>query len=76
METVNNIAAAASKVIWGDASVEEKNAAQEAALGNETAGTEPKPGELGDVNAGEPYDKGNFGGKLCPALVIGDLVLT
>jgi hypothetical protein len=76
METVNNIAAAASKVIWGDASVEEKNAAQEAALGNETVGQEPKSGELGDVKAGEPYDKGNVGGKLCIALVIVDLILT
>jgi hypothetical protein len=68
METVNNIAAAASKAVWGDASAEEKNAAQEAALGNETTGQEPKSGELGDVNAGEPYDKGNAGGKRCTYL--------
>ena len=68
METVSNIVTAAqdtvTKAIWGDASAEEKQAAETAALGgtpagNETAGQEPKNGELGDVKAGEPYDKGN-----------------
>ncbi len=55
METVNNIASAASKAIWGDST---KDTAD-----NETQGTEPISGQTGDVSAGEPYDKGNEGGE-------------
>lgn len=50
METVNNIASAASRAIWGPG---------EGQTGNETAGTEPVSGKTGNVEAGEPYDKGN-----------------
>lgn len=57
METVNNIASAASRAIWGDST--------QHATGNETvANTEPLSGEKGNVEAGEPYDKGNEGGEL------------
>jgi hypothetical protein len=49
METVNNIASAASRAIWGENTT----------ATNETAGTEPVSGQTGDVKAGEPYDKGN-----------------
>ncbi|CZR65023.1 uncharacterized protein PAC_14923 [Phialocephala subalpina] len=49
METVNNIASAASRVIWGENTT----------ATNETAGSEPVSGQTGDVKAGEPYDKGN-----------------
>jgi hypothetical protein len=65
METVNNIAAAASKVIWGDQppttteeGTEKKNVTTST---SETMGKEPVSGELGNVKAGEPYDKGNIG---------------
>ncbi|PBP18906.1 hypothetical protein BUE80_DR010386 [Diplocarpon rosae] len=59
METVNNIASAASRAIWGDGSAEDKPTTVPAA--NETAGKEPVAGEMGDVKRGEPYDKGNAG---------------
>jgi hypothetical protein len=62
METVSNLASSASKAIWGD----QTTAAENATTGNETAGREPVAGETGDVNAGEPYDKGNLG-KYFPA---------
>jgi len=52
METVNNLTSAASRAIWGDQEAEQKK----------TEGTEPVSGEMGDVKAGEPYDKGNMGG--------------
>jgi len=51
METVNNIASAASRAIWGDSTQQTTE--------NETAGTEPVSGKTGNVEAGEPYDKGN-----------------
>ncbi|KAK2627357.1 hypothetical protein QTJ16_003323 [Diplocarpon rosae] len=59
METVNSIASAASRAIWGDGSAEDKPTTAPAA--NETVGKEPVAGEMGDVKRGEPYDKGNAG---------------
>ncbi|KAA8568890.1 hypothetical protein EYC84_007869 [Monilinia fructicola] len=58
METVNNIAAAASKAIWGEP--QETVDAANATVVPETKGAEPLSGELGDTNKGEPYDKGNL----------------
>ncbi|RAL58653.1 hypothetical protein DID88_003017 [Monilinia fructigena] len=58
METVNNIAAAASKVIWGEP--QETVDAANATIVPETKGTEPLSGELGNTKKGEPYDKGNL----------------
>jgi hypothetical protein len=63
METVNNLASAASRAIWG-----ERNGANAAQTngdvkGNETKGREPVSGETGNVKAGEPYDNGNAGGE-------------
>jgi len=49
MEVVSNLTAAASKAIWGESTTEN----------NETKGQEPLSGEKGNVEAGEPYDKGN-----------------
>ncbi|KAE9373580.1 hypothetical protein N431DRAFT_544550 [Stipitochalara longipes BDJ] len=54
METVNNLASAASRAIWGEGAA---NGAQ--SKENETNGQEPLSGETGNVEAGEPYDKGN-----------------
>jgi len=51
METVTSLASSASRAIWGDQTTR-----------NETNGREPIAGETGDVNAGEPYDKGNLDG--------------
>lgn len=63
METVNNIAAAASKVIWGEP--QETTDAANATIVPETKGTEPISGELGDTKKGEPYDLGNAGMFFC-----------
>ncbi|KAH8600005.1 hypothetical protein B0O99DRAFT_611560 [Bisporella sp. PMI_857] len=51
METVSNLTSAASRAIWGDSTTEKKK--------NEAVGQEPISGDLGNVKAGEPYDKGN-----------------
>lgn len=56
METVTNIASAASRAIWGEGTNPED---KKDVNGNETLGKEPVAGELGDVKSGEPYDKGN-----------------
>ncbi|KAM0562665.1 hypothetical protein ACHAPJ_002355 [Fusarium lateritium] len=45
METINNLASAASKAVWGE---------------NETAHKEPVSGVKGDTAHGEPYDAGNL----------------
>ncbi|QSZ37052.1 hypothetical protein DSL72_009144 [Monilinia vaccinii-corymbosi] len=58
METVNNIAAAASKALWGEP--QETIDAANATVVPETKGTEPVSGSLGDTKKGEPYDKGNL----------------
>ena len=50
METINNVAAAAAKAVWGD------NQSQ-----NQKSGEEPRSGETGNTNKGEPYDAGNLG---------------
>lgn len=51
METINNVANAAAKAVWGE---------------NET-NKEPVSGASGDVSKGEPYDAGNLGAKPSPA---------
>lgn len=48
METISNIATAASKAIWGE---------------DKASHVEPVSGKLGNVAAGEPYDAGNMGSK-------------
>ncbi len=45
METLNNVASAASKVVFGTGETHK----------------EPVSGVQGDVTKGEPYDAGNFG---------------
>jgi hypothetical protein len=55
METVNSLTSAASRAIWGEQN-KDTDATQ-----NGAANQEPISGETGDVNAGEPYDKGNVG---------------
>ncbi|KAI1841343.1 hypothetical protein JX265_007895 [Neoarthrinium moseri] len=45
METVNSIAQAAAKAVWGE---------------NTRDGQEPISGEQGDTSKGEPFDKGNI----------------
>lgn len=57
METVSNFASSASRALWGEPSKK----TDDAQTGNETGGREPIAGETGDVEAGEPYDKGNIG---------------
>jgi hypothetical protein len=62
METVNNLASAASRVIWGEGkTTEEPEIQKEDVKGDETKGEEPVSGQTGNVEAGEPYDKGNAG---------------
>jgi hypothetical protein len=53
MDAVTNLTTAASRVIWGDAGADTAH--------DETAGKEPVSGQMGNVAAGEPYDKGNAG---------------
>ncbi|KAI1374619.1 hypothetical protein F4677DRAFT_447253 [Hypoxylon crocopeplum] len=45
METVNSVAAAAAKAVWGE---------------NKQNGQEPISGQTGDTSKGEPYDAGNI----------------
>jgi len=56
METVTNLANSASRAIWGEPTKNPET------TGNETGGQEPIAGETGDVEAGEPFDKGNMDG--------------
>jgi hypothetical protein len=65
METVNNLASAASKAIWGDPSDT-----------TETQTEEPLSGETGDTSAGEPYDKGNEGESDTCSSLASSLVLS
>lgn len=53
METIQNVAAAASKAIFGEQSTTQTT------HGNETGGTEPISGEQGKGTATEPFDQGN-----------------
>lgn len=46
METINNLAASAAKVVWGE---------------SKPSTEEPISGKTGDVSKGEPYDAGNMG---------------
>lgn len=70
METINSMASTAAKAIWGDnnntentnsATTNENNKTGTEAMSNETKGTEPVSGKLGDTSAGEPFDAGNIG---------------
>ncbi|KAI1267236.1 hypothetical protein F5Y18DRAFT_425079 [Xylariaceae sp. FL1019] len=45
MESINNMAAAAAKAVWGE---------------NQQTTQEPVSGKLGDTSRGEPYDAGNI----------------
>ncbi|ESZ91240.1 hypothetical protein SBOR_8386 [Sclerotinia borealis F-4128] len=60
METVNNLAAAASKAIWGETESQETTEAAKGTVVPETQGTEPVSGVLGDTAKGEPFDGGNM----------------
>lgn len=51
METISNVASAASRAIFGDNSSEDKTQKQ--------SGTEPVSGITGAGTADEPYDAGN-----------------
>ncbi|KAK7963712.1 hypothetical protein PG996_008599 [Apiospora saccharicola] len=53
METVNSMAAAAAKAVWGESDTT-------ATANNETHGQEPISGAQGNVSKGEPFDKGNM----------------
>lgn len=53
MEAVSSITTAASKALWGEGAEEP--------LHIESSGKEPVSGQMGDVRAGEPYDRGNLG---------------
>ncbi|RDW88674.1 hypothetical protein BP6252_00706 [Coleophoma cylindrospora] len=55
METVSNIASAASKAIWGEPASSKDHVAP-----TTEHHEEPVSGELGNVSAGEPYDAGNL----------------
>ncbi|KAI0480998.1 hypothetical protein GGR56DRAFT_300275 [Xylariaceae sp. FL0804] len=60
METVNNMATAAAKAVWGDNQQTTQH------------GNEPVSGQSGDTSKGEPYDAGNIedpktGGSTNPA---------
>lgn len=45
MDTINNVATAAAKAVWGQ----------------EDANKEPVSGVKGDTSRGEPFDAGNLG---------------
>lgn len=49
METINNMATAAAKAVWGEGADGKKE--------------EPVSGVQGDTSKGEPFDAGNIGGK-------------
>jgi hypothetical protein len=73
METVNNIAAAASKAIWGESEPNSIGSTESKAgietKENKANGIEPLSGELGNVEKGEPYDKGNIGSSAYQAII-------
>ena len=58
METISNLASAASKAIYGEQKPETTT------QGNETLGQEPISGEQGKGTINEPYDQGNSGKEL------------
>jgi hypothetical protein len=47
MDTINTMATAAAKAVWGEPSQQK----------------EPVSGKTGDVTKGEPFDAGNLGGE-------------
>lgn len=60
------MASTAAKAIWGEnntnTSANDENVKPGTeTMSNETKGTEPVSGKLGDTSAGEPYDAGNLG---------------
>lgn len=64
METITNLANSASKAVWGDntttATTNETVHPGTETTHNETKGTEPVSGKLGDTSKGEPFDAGNM----------------
>ncbi|CAG8952699.1 hypothetical protein HYFRA_00008942 [Hymenoscyphus fraxineus] len=66
MDTVNNIASAASRAIWGEG--QDPNNPNTTTT-TRTSGQEPVAGELGDVKHGEPYDKGNMENSSVPRTI-------
>ena len=61
METISNVASAASKAIWGE------NNPQATTQGNETHGQEPISGQQGKGTVNEPFDQGNSGKQILQA---------
>lgn len=63
------MASTAAKAIWGDNNNNNNNNNENNEntktgtenMTNETKGTEPVSGKLGDTSAGEPFDAGNIG---------------
>lgn len=49
METINSVAAAAAKAVWGESTEQQQH------------GEEPVSGKTGNTAKGEPYDAGNLG---------------
>ncbi|KAL1874237.1 hypothetical protein Daus18300_003601 [Diaporthe australafricana] len=76
METINSMASTAAKAIWGENNNNNDTTTTAAStttpttnesvkpgtetMNNETKGTEPVSGKLGDTAAGEPFDAGNL----------------
>ncbi|RDL39759.1 uncharacterized protein BP5553_04099 [Venustampulla echinocandica] len=64
MESISNIASAASRAIWGEQGQHQDTVGSyndaHTTKTNETGGKEPISGEMGNVARGEPYDKGNL----------------
>ncbi|KAI7780172.1 hypothetical protein LA080_016361 [Diaporthe eres] len=56
METINSMASTAAKAIWGENNNNENTKPGTETMNNETKGTEPVSGKLGDTSAGEPFD--------------------
>lgn len=58
------MASTAAKAIWGENNNNNNNENTKPStetMTNETKGTEPVSGKLGDTSAGEPFDAGNLG---------------
>lgn len=49
METINSVASAAAKAVWGESTQQQQH------------GDEPVSGQTGNIAKGEPYDAGNLG---------------
>ncbi|KAF2748791.1 hypothetical protein M011DRAFT_466563 [Sporormia fimetaria CBS 119925] len=62
METISNVASAASKLVFGDQKTTTEH--------NETAGQEPISGQQGKGTANEPFDQGNAGKLECEQLLV------